>query len=64
MLLIKDRLRRSYKAQLPPPTRSISANGNVLRTDLRSRAYISRDVKHDLLHYVMTTTNYFLFDNF
>ena len=37
---------------------------------MRSRAYISklvRDVKHDLLHYVMTataSTNYFFFDNF
>ena len=50
----------------------ISANGYVLRTDLRSRAqayisYLVHDVKHDLLHYVMiatASTNYFFFDNF
>ena len=47
----------------------MSANGYVLRTDLRSHCYISKlvhDVKHDLLHDVMNvtaSTNYFFFDN-
>ena len=34
--LIKDRLRRNYKAQLPPPT--FPQNGYVLRTDLHEIA--------------------------
>ena len=68
--LIKDRLRCSYKAQLPPPTSKHFRKWLCVGTDLRSRAYVSklvRDVKHDLLRYVMTataSTDYFFFDNF